>query len=703
MLAAAMLALLVASGPAVAPPAPMSVPSVPAEPGAIMLPEAPTYQAVAVDLDGDGAREVTRLIGGPRGSILVEAWAQVGETSRWGRVRPPVEVVPGRPSPGQGDVTFAGTPVRLLVRAVADGERLTLVRQPRFAEPDLADECCLLLHDLVLADDGMRLLPVADPARSVGALSAIDFDGDGIDELLATRSLPPLGDVSFPTEASVYRWNGASFDRPTVTTLPVGSGDTPFVLGDSDGIPGEEAGIIPTVGPVSLHRVRLGEADALLVEDSELFATDAVAVPIEEGRRGLAIFASPDNLTVLAWPAGEAPGEPLGRAVVPDAALLGPVQLRGTPRLLVIQPLRHTLHVPSLPDLGVPGFTITRSPAAAAFESAAIEPFSGPLPGGGPDGEPAFIYAGSIIPSDVLPPDGSLAGLSPLATLAGAEPVGLVGRERAWMAIRHAPLGRPPIDPSGGRLDPPLLQPGSGVSIAPLELVREGERDDGRLDPPVTAEVIDGRGTLAVGTGGFSAAVEAPPGSRVYLAGADPSVLAGVRIVPEAGRLDVAIVPPGDATPSGRMRLSLAVVTPAGHGYLAAWDVRLLTGPPRLDAAISTPVAAASVVEGRVAPFARLTIQGRPIEVAADGFFRAELDLPPWPTRVEVVAVDPLGNESLVALSGVGLFDYRGLPWIPISVALVGVVGVLLLLRVPRSKPASRADDDAVLEEMEPD
>jgi len=52
----------------------------------------------------------------------------------------------------------------------------------------------------------------------------------------------------------------------------------------------------------------------------------------------------------------------------------------------------------------------------------------------------------------------------------------------------------------------------------------------------------------------------------------------------------------------------------------------------------------------------------------------------------------------------VGLFDYRGLPWVPITATLVAVAGAILFLRVPRSRPAAqRQDDDAVLEEMEAD
>jgi hypothetical protein len=551
----------------------------------------------------------------------------------------------------------------------------------------------------------LGLTSVAGPSSAAGAVSALDLDGDRTDELLVTRSLPPLGDISYPTEARVYRWNGTAFDPPTVTELPIGSGDTPFVLGDSDGLPGEEAAIIPSVGAVSVHRLSLLEGDGLLVEDSGLFATDAMAVPIDSGR-GLAVVAGPRELSVHAWPSGAAPGEAIASRFIEDAVSLGTVVLRGEPRLLVSQPAGHTLHLPGLPRLEPLSFTVTRSPASAALESALVQPFVGVLPGGGSDGAAAVIYGGHLVPSEETQDIGFLpVGIGPFATLAGAQPVGLVGRDRAWLAILHGLLGPGgPIDPAGGRLDVPLLLPGAGVSLTPLELAREWERDDGTFEPSVTgASAIDRGGTLGVSDLGFTVRVEAPAGSRVYLAGADPSVVTAVRIIPESGSLDVGVVPPPEAVGTGRMRLSLAVATPSGHGYLASWEARLLAGPPNLSATASTRFGSLVLVEGRTAPYADAVVAGRDVEVDATGAFRAEIDIPPWPTDVEVSATDPLGNRARLTVSAVGVFDYRTLPWVPISVVLVAAAAIVLFLRVPRSKPMPRVADDAVLEEMEPD
>src|SRR5690606_7337536 len=130
-----------------------------------------------------------------------------------------------------------------------------------------------------------------------------------------------------------------------------------------------------------------------------------------------------------------------------------------------------------------------------------------------------------------------------ISSLAGAQPVGLVGSGRGWLAVLHGPLPLPALDPSGGRLDPPVLQPGSGVSLAPLGTVLDPERADGAFDPEITGRVGTERG-LVVGPEGFTARITAPPGSRVFLAQTDPTVVGDVRVVPSGGALVVPVVPP---------------------------------------------------------------------------------------------------------------------------------------------------------------
>ncbi|HEX5040858.1 MAG TPA: hypothetical protein VFW95_12075 [Candidatus Limnocylindria bacterium] len=701
MLPAVLVAVVAAIGPVLPPDPPAAISVVPDEPDAFVLPEAATYQAVAADLDGDGAREIVRLVAGQGAAIEAEAWAQDADGwSLLGRI----EVVPPSPPGGAGVVNYAGAPVRLLVRHAGGRDLVTLARQPEFRELDLEGGCCLLLGDLRL-EGGLRLADVADPAVSVDAVFAIDLDGDGTDELVTTRSLPPLGDITFPTEAAIYRWSGEGFTPPVATELGVGSGDLPFVLGDSDDRPGDELAVITRVSTGRLYRISLRDGDELVTEDTGIAAADARAVPIGEGR-GIAVIDNGGTVTVHRWPA-DAPGSaPLGSAIVPDGEILGTIRVRGEDRLMVRQPSPEALHALFLPDLSYIRATgITRSPAAAAFASGPVAPFVGMLPGGGPDDEAMVIFQGRIMPVDTgddapFPPGGT----EQAPAEAGAQPIGLVG-DGSWLALLHTHLPAAPLDPVGGALAPPIATPASAVSLVPFDqFVGLPEEDDGHLDPPVSdAVTLDERGTLAVGSDGFIVRLEAQPAARVYVAEADPSVVGSIRIVPESGSLDVRILPQPVAS-GGRQRVSMAVVSPAGRSYLATWEVRLLRAPPTLRASVTTPIGSGALVEGRTAPYAEVTVAGQPVPVDAEGRFAATADVPPWPTEIVVVATDPVGNVATVAVSGVGFLDYRALPWIPIVIMLVAIAGLVLYLRVPHLRPQPRAaGDDSALEEIDPD
>jgi hypothetical protein len=695
------LATAVGVGPVLLAGVPPMLVAVPDEPGAQVLTETPAYQAVAVDLDGDSVREVVALVRGGGTSILAGAWR--ASDDGWVQIGRPAEVVP-RGTAEQAALRWPGAPLRLLVRRVAGGDRLTLVRQPSSAEPDLDLPCCLLLHDLVVADGALRLVPVAPFADAVDAVFVLDLDGDGTDELVTTRSVPALRDTSHPTATAVYRWNGAAFDAPTVRQLPVGSGDTPFLLGDTDGVGGSELGLIATRGRPALYRVRLGPDGELVADDAGIVATAALAVPAA-GARGVAVLGG-SGLSLHRWPVGGPLDPALVSVPFDEGTFLGTVELAGEERLLIRQTAgADRLHVLGLPDLTAPRFgAVTHSLAAATFASGPVTPYVGPLPGGTASGDPAIIYAGRLLSADA-PVDLAQSGVASIAAMAGAQPIGLVGPAAATLALLHSPVDVPPIDPAGGRLDPPLLHAPSAVTVAPFSLTRQPEVD-ASLEPPAAGGVVIGsRGALAVGAEGFTARVDAPPGSRVYVGAGDPSVFADFVAVPEGGSIEVALVPPAVTSPNPRYRAALSVTTPAGHAYLATWDVRVLLAAPRLDAVAVTAFASGQVeVNGRTSPLAEAAVAGHPVDVDATGRFVARVALPPWPTVVNVTAIDPLGNVARTSVTGVGWFDYRGLPWIPIVAALVAAAAVILYLRVPRIVPAPRrADDDAALEEIEPD
>ena len=693
MLAAGTLAALLTLGPALA--------AIPDEPGAVVIAEASIYQAVAADLDGDTTREIVALVHGDGSTIAASAWRE--SAAGWSRVGQPLEVVPGATIPG---VASLGSPIRLIVRTVDGEDRVTLVRQPIYPAEDEEQGCCLLIDDLALEPDGLRLVPAAASRSAVESLRAIDLDGDGTDELVTTTSVPPLGDISYPTDVRVYRWAGGRFTI-TDSRLNVGSGDTPVLLGDSDGRPGEELAILATLGRPALYRVSLGEDDQLLTEDAGLVAIDAEAVAVDEGR-GIALLTPGRTLSVHAWPSGEELGPPVGEVPMEDAVILGSVELAGADSLIVRQtPGGDRVHAFGLPNLAPPRFgAITRSPAAAAFGSGPVVPYVGPLPGGGRGGSPAILsygrFLGPASSSDAV----RTSGL-PFATLAGAQPIGLVGVGGEQIALLHtANAIAPPIDPRGGPMHAPVLHASAAVSVAPLVLAQQPEDEAIAFEPAEDGAIpIGARHTVLVGPGGFSAHVAAPPGSRVYVSAGDPSVSEVTASVPDEGSARVAIMPPQVATPNARFRAMLGVTTPAGHSYLATWDVRVLDQAPALTVAVATPAGSGEVeLTGRAAEYATVTVAGSPVPVDGDGRFTVRHPAPPWPTEIAVQATDPFGNVASTTVTGVGWFDYRALPWVPIVAVGVALAAAFLFLRVPRAVPAPRqAGDDAVLEELEPD
>ncbi len=692
------LLVFLLSAPLPAPGGPTAVAVIPDEPDVVILADAPTLQTVAADVDGDGRREIVRLIRGTNGAnaaVQAEIWGESGD--RWARRGDPVEIVPW------SQPVYPATPVHALVRRVDGRERVTIASQPQFGEIDVG-QCCLVLHDLGVVDGEATATRVAERTDSADALLVIDFDGDGTDELLSTRSLPPLGDLEFPILARVHRWSGASFARPTETRLPVGSGHAPVALRDSDGLPGDEAAILSEApGLPQIYRLRLVDGDEVVVDAGGAPARQAAGVGLASGR-GVALVGPSGDLTLAAWPAGG--------GVVPEPSiafrgvrLVGvvPVPIGGE-SIVIHEPISEAVHLLNLANpTAFAATTVTRSPAAAALSDSPFVSFSGLIPGGGIDGEPVVIHQGRLIPSPVASP---FASTSVMASLGGAQPIGLVG-DRDLLVLDHSPRGLSGAAAAdGGALGVPAVRAGSWTSVVPFATVIEREVDDGELQPLLRdARPVDGRGTIEVGPGGFVAELAAPPGSRIFPGDADPSVVRGPIVVRASGRADVPFAPPNVAIDNPRYRATLVVQTPAGRTYRAAWNVRVRNAPPPLEVEVSTPFGSSAVeVTGRAEAATSVEVDGVAVALDDAGGFATTVELPPWPTDVVVEAADGLGNQARRTVSGVGWLDYRGLPWVPITALALVAVGTVLFLRVPRATPpVRRADDDAVYEEIEPD
>jgi hypothetical protein len=697
----ALLALLVAA-PISLPPGTAAINAVPDEPGAFVLPDAPILQTVAADMDGDGHREVVRLINGDDDAVLAEVWVE--RDPSWTLLGEPIEVVPSARVGPRIDDVYLATPVRLLVRRVAGAERVTVASQPHFEEIDIGEPCCLLLRDIVIEPGGVaRRVDVSGALDFADTVLVIDFDGDGTDELLSTQSLPPAGDISYPTVARVHRWMGDGFAAPVETRLEVGSGDSPFLLGDSDERPGQEAAIISTLGRSGLFRISATAGDGLAIDDAGVIAEQALAVPVGTGR-GVAVAGPLVGLAVATWPSGGPIGETIGTSQLSDGRFLGTIEVEGDARLAVHRPSSSTLHLLGLPDLEPWRETaITRSLVAARLSARPPVPYVGLLPDGGARDAPAsaVMHAGRL----VLPTAAGDASTPTLmGTLAGAEPIALVGAGDD-LALHHAPFGPASIGPGGGPLLVPSPAPLAWTSIVPFDLVRTGEAAGGSLDATTQGALsLDGGNDIGVGADGFTAEVAAPPGSRVLVS--DGTTLGRApAIVPEGGIVELRL---GGGTTDGttsRIRTRLVVTTPAGHAYVAAWDVVVRAGPPQVEVVVSTPFGSSEVaIAGRTVTLATVRVDGRPVAVDPNGAFATRVELPPWPTEVVIEVDDSLGNLARTTVTGVGWLDYRALPWVAISIAVLGIAAVILLLRVPHAvELPRRADDDAALEELEPD
>jgi hypothetical protein len=167
-------------------------------------------------------------------------------------------------------------------------------------------------------------------------------------------------------------------------------------------------------------------------------------------------------------------------------------------------------------------------------------------------------------------------------------------------------------------------------------------------------------------------------------------------------------VDPGgrDDDENERMQATMITVSPTGIATATAWEVDVYRQPPEITVTTESGLFSLhSTVRGRATPGTSVTVDGRPVELDANGAFRVEVDAPIWPRDVVVAARDPLGNESAQSLEVIGFVDYRGLPWIPIVGTLTVGAGIVLFVRTPRLRPEARLrpDGDGRLEEIDGD
>ena len=669
----------------------------------VVEPPGETYQAVVADLDADGVNELVRLISVPHPSqaLAVDIWAE--EDDGWRPVGGPV-LLRRQPDPSEAaayDRNLVDGRGRLRI-ATPDGTRLVVIRSGASERVIVATSvtvgraCCLSLLGIELSASGPRVVPLANRLPAADTALALDADGDGSDELL-TRDVPIRSrdlrdqqlDGTLLRRLRLYRIGEGSVTELAVGAPPIRT-QTPFLLGESDGLRGQEAGMIDPAGSGSLARVSWDGAGPLTVERTELFepTTRRLEVMGVAGLPGAMLVASNSGQTRAArWPAGSLPRWTAAQGG--GGQLLGMLGSSDQPRIVLRDADTGRLRFLDA-QMRPAGLEL---PVAGGVGDALewLPPYAGPLPGG-MEGSPAVIVDGQLLVAN-----GSQLATRRIANLAATYPIGLAGRAGRWLVLLHC-LDTGGRERAGGRLRS-LLELGAGsLSIAPTAevlapqpTVAEGQWLS--FEDSVGIPSAGQTPTLAVAAGGYAARLHVPPGSLVLAGGTEESE--AVRRAP-SDELMVRFPSTRGGPPP-----QLVVVTPTGRGYRAAWRVgRVVGAPPSLSASGSAAFLVGEAhVRGSTARGAVLSVDGRSVPIGADGGFSARVQAGLWPRSVSVRASDILGQTSTTTLTVVGYLDYPSLPWLPIvSVTLLALAG----LAAWRQRPGTTGLRADALVEVEP-
>ncbi len=601
-----------------------------------------------------------------------------------------------------------GEPAKFLV-VQRDGRDVLLVAAMG-TETDVEVPCCLTIWEVVPDDaDGLDLELVADTQRSAVEVAAVDFEGDGTDELLVTE-----GQFSTPedeeADASLLRWASDRFARTAF--VMTGSGCCPSMLdvADTDGLPGEEVllfGFVDGVGS-SLHRLTVDGTTVTLetaprAQLGEM--TDARALTLASGPAIVTADVSSQALTVWSWPTGGRLQEIAHRTTGGQiAAILG----TGDETRIVIAADPTSGSILVVPgDLGGgagPTATVSRDRRASSFggaipnlgDSVPPTPFFGVLPDGLPGSPDVFVFGGTRVAPDADPE--ALVTAAPMALLPDRVPMARVGPDGGWSAVSSQ---TPDIFAFGfGRADAAedllAATPAGALHLTSAATLTEVEADLGRLSPTLIGVAPDPEHPpiLLVGNEAVDVEIEAPPGTTVTweirsvrdTATVTPDGVARIRLMEPAGP---------DAPDGSGANVGIRVVTPGGHAYWGLWRINVYRQPPDLGIRDEPSLVDFDpTLTGQTLPGSTLTINGVEQEIAADGSFAIPVEVGIVPTDLHVVVTDAVGNRTERVVSRVWPLDYRQLPFVPIAVLLT-VVGRGIPVppqarRATRARPARR-------------
>ena len=677
---------------------PLPAPTAAAELNATFVLPGGTHAAVTADLDGDGSAEVVRMVGGGAGGRFgVEAW-RFGDD--------------GWVSAGWTELPVSSTIAALLPWSNDGRDEVLALTVSGESANRPGVPCCLDVQRLWMTGGDPRLEPMPSPPVAADHVATADLDADGTDELVLSHSEFDLDTGIDLTRVTVLRREAGRW-RSSVTTDHPGPGFG-LVIGDVDGRSGDEV----VIGPSEFgDLVRLAwDGSGVTADEGHLDLGERSGGWLVGIAGGSIVVTGPGGTRVVEWPRAQRPTTVArtGRQVFPSVWVVGDgpealiVLLEGFPFRPNAEPAV-TVYDLGLTELGTVPLQGTTAAVWELMTTASTEfgpasspffPYVGPFPGG-PSGEPSGYATGGVL---VEPAEGGFE-VGPIGSLIGQQPMGRAGPDGSWVM-----LGTDVPGLQGGAylfdrvdLDGSI---GSGVlSLTPIDdLLRpDAEAWSGSLELHDAVDVVrDGaRATLLAAADGFTAVVTAPPGSTVVVfdgrradhheIGDEPLEL---RVEPRARDAD------DENEPFERWVLAIG---PGGHGSLVHWEGTFVRESPELSAGSETPLfALRSTISGRASGGATVTVDGRPVDVGADGSFRADVDAPIWPREVVVAARDPLGNEAHHRLDVIGFVDYRGLPWTPIVAAVTLVAGIGMFLRTPKRRSLELDSDlDGRLEEID--
>jgi hypothetical protein len=662
---------------------------------------------LVADLDGDGGNEVLAVIypADGTGPLILQAWAERdGTWSSLGRV-PLRRWDDGDDQPHAARGTDAAS-----VMAVRTAAGLQVLVPVVAMGREVPGGCCLSFSTVRLGPEGLLVdlgprLPGTNAAES---LVAVDVEADGLDELVVTEYVPITADQSYEPRYYLLRQTASGWRR---ATLPVEQDGGPYLsaIGETDGVRGQDL-IFQDAETNGMARV-FSDGGELRTEHAPAAALfDRNGGWIAAAIDGLLVLSDGSGIATAEWPRGGAPARLrlTDTGVHPTVFVLGdgpdarivemtdngmaqdaPLGLRVYD--LELQLERSVVARPAVQRLWELSTTGQSTLDEVSYR---LWPQFGPIPGG-LGGRPAMLGAGALVS---VSPDGTVE-VSEARAIVGSSPVGMAGRSSDWVVNGPGWFGlSTSVSLYGG------FVPEAVVSVVPLETMLQPDAGTEAWDlNRATPVVVDGEEVLATGGDGFDVMVGGDSGTLVVSTIGQRSSATEIVDAP----VTVTIEPGGrDDDENERIEATVFTIAPTGIATATTWEVDVYRHPPEVKAFNeSTLFSFRSTIRGRVSPGTSVTVDGRPVELNANGAFRVEVDAPIWPREVVVVGRDPIGNEATQRLEVIGFVDYRGLPWIPIVGVLTVLAGIVLFVRTPNLRPSTRLapDGDGRLEEIDGD